>query len=63
MPIHVKLVLLFQILLMPTAIVRNVKVVLHLASFVVIEIKDWSCLLSVVPAIDLSSVCRAQLMF
>lgn len=45
------------------AVVRNVKEVLHLASFVVIAIKNWGCLLSVKPAIDLSSVCQAQLMF
>lgn len=58
-----KLVLLLQILVMPGAVVRNVKEVLHLASFVVIVIKNWGCLLSVKPAIDLSSVCQAQLMF
>lgn len=63
MPIHMKLVLLLQILVMPVAVVRNVKEVLHLASFVVIAIKNWGCLLSVKPAIDLSSVCQAQLMF
>ena len=53
----------FADLMMPTAVVQNVKEVLQLASFVVTAIRNWSCLLSVKPAIDLSSVCRAQLVF
>lgn len=63
MPIHMELVLLLQILMLPIAVFGNVNAVLHLASFVVTAIKNWGCLLSVKPAIDLSSVCRAQLMF
>lgn len=36
---------------------------LHLASVVVTELKNWSCLLAVKPAMDLSSASGAQLMF
>lgn len=44
MPIHMKPVLLLQILVMPVAVVRNVKEVLHFVSFVVIAIKKLELL-------------------
>lgn len=43
--------------------VRDVKQVLGSAGFIVSAIKNWSCLRSVKPVVDLSPLHRAQLMF
>lgn len=43
--------------------VRDVKQVLGSAGFIVTAVKNWSCLRSVKPVVDLSPLHRAQLMF
>lgn len=63
LPVHMEGALLLQILSRPIAVVWNIKKALNLFSFVVTLIGDWSSLLSVQAAVDLSSVCQAWLMF
>lgn len=64
LPVHVEVaLLLLQMLIRPFAVVRNIKKALNLLSFIVTMIGDWSSLLSVQAAVDLSSVCQAWLMF